>query len=144
MPRGESSDNVIIGLALFMGLLALATPIALRYWLPRDGGSSEAPRKLEPQLNETAEPDRDLSRERLAYPGGCAVTDFKDGRRIESQIRRKLQTNLFGGLEVKVTPACVTLLSGEVASEADRKRAIKAATHPWTRTDARGLKVVGE
>lgn len=144
MPRGDSSDNVIIGLALGLGLLALATPIAIRSWLPVRGAAAASPEKLRPRQAETAEPERDLSSQRLAYPGGCGVTDFKDGRRIEAQIRRKLQTQYLGGLEVKVTPACVTLLSGEVPSEAERRRAIKAAAHPWTRIDARGLAVVAE
>lgn len=141
MSRRASSDNVIIGLALGLGLLALATPIAIRVLMPLDSASAAAPQKLRPGSEGPSSPQPDLSSQRLAYPGGCGVNDFKDGRRIAEQIRRKLHVHRFFDLEVSVTPACVTLLNGEVRSEAELERAVKAASHPWTRTDPRGLKV---
>ena len=139
MPRGEQSDNVVIGLVLVLGLAALATPIAIRFIMPIESAAAAAPEKLRPREGRAPAPPPDLSRQRLAYPGGCGVNDFKDGRRIEIQIRRKLQVQRFGGLNVSVTPACVTVLSGVVRSESERKLAIKTAAHPWTRIDARGL-----
>jgi len=144
MARGESSDKVIIGIALFIGALALATPIAIRFMLPIESASAAAPKRVRPRSGESPAQRPDLSSQRLAYPGGCGATDFKDGRRIAEQIRRKLRVHQLAGVEVSVTPACVTLLRGEVRSEADRERAIKAASHPWTQIDADGLRVTSQ
>lgn len=141
MARGDSSEKVIIGLALFIGLLALATPIAIRFMLPIESASAAESKELRPRRGQSQPRESDLSSQRLAYPGGCGVGDFKDGRRIALQIRRKLQVHRLGGLEVAVTPKCVAVLSGEVQSEVERSKAIKAADHPFTKTDARLLRV---
>jgi hypothetical protein len=135
MARSGSSDNVIIALALTLGLLALATPLVIRALLPISTASAASPERQRA-------PKPDLSSQRLAYPGGCGVSDFKDGRTIAAQIQRKLQVHRLEGLEVAVTAQCVTVVRGAVRSQAERKLVMKTVSHPWTTTDARGLIVL--
>ena len=138
MPRRETGDGWVIGLTLALGLLALSTPFAIRFMLPLDEVSAATParRNMAPPPRE-----QDLHEQRLAYPGGCGVNDFKDHRRIEAQIRRKLQIHQLDGLDLSVSADCVTTVRGLVRSKSQRELAMRAASHPWTTLDAAGLRI---
>ncbi|MBI1357373.1 MAG: BON domain-containing protein [Acidobacteria bacterium] len=143
MPQRERGDAWIIGLALGLGLTAVGTPIALRFLLPPQTAAAASSTS---KASRSAGPGRmeDLRSRRLAFPGGCGANEFKDHRGIEAQIRRKLQINRLSGLQVSVSADCVATLRGVVRSPAQRELALRAASHPWTVLDARGLRIYEE
>jgi hypothetical protein len=132
VPSRVSNDTLIIAGALAFGLLSLAFPFAMLIYAPDSELVLKTMPKAQPRPTLIRNPrSADLKGERLAFGGGCAVGDFKDGREIQATITRQFATYQLERVTVTVTPTCIAALHGEVRNARERKDAIRAAGHPW-------------